>query len=362
MKYSIQPEIRISNIEEIGKYVDYKDNILVLTSKPITEKNNLESVFSNFERNKDRFQFVDDVPDENPFSYISELYGKLNFIPSLIIAVGGGSVIDLAKAISVAANFKELESIFYREKAVEKKYSKVYVFPTTFGTGAELSFGAILFDDAKNIKSGIRGELVQANKVFLDYQLYKSAPRRIKSLAGFDCLTHAIETYLSRKSSELTRYQSVAAINVVFEYLVDAVLDDTNAISRMAIASMLMGANLAYSTTCLPHRLQYVIGPITHTSHSEGLAALYKGYLPYICSMKEGPVKTLSENLNISSDSLVKRVNTLKDRLDVSVSLTDLGIIEKDFQFILANVTGNLSDDPYYKDNISIKEILRLAL
>jgi alcohol dehydrogenase class IV len=236
------------------------------------------------------------------------------------------------------------------------------VFPTTFGTGAELSFGAILFDDSKDIKSGIRGELVQADKVFLDFELYKSAPARIKSLAGYDCLTHAIETYLSLKSSELTRYQSVAAINTVFEYLYDAVTDNSNAISKMAIASMLMGVNLAYSSTCLPHRLQYVIGPMTHTSHAEGLAALYKGYLPYICSMEEGPIIELCEDLNITKDGLEERISNLKNRLDISLSLSDLGIRDKEVQHILDSVTGNLSADPYYKDSSTMEIILNLAL
>ena len=202
MIYNISPEIRISNVESIGEYIDHNDDTLVLTSKPISEKNDLESAFSAFRSNQVGFQYVDDVPDENPFSYIAELYGKLNFTPSVIIAVGGGSVIDLAKAVSVALTFEDLEAIFYKKKAIENKYSKVFVFPTTFGTGAELSFGSILFDDSKNVKSGIRGNLVQATKVFLDYRLYKSAPKRVKSLAGYDCLTHAIETYLSRQSTD----------------------------------------------------------------------------------------------------------------------------------------------------------------
>jgi len=362
MTYNILPEIRITGIGAVREYIDDKDDILVLTSKPIYQENDLESVFSAFKNNQGHFQLIDDIPAENPFSYLVELYEKLYFTPSIIIAIGGGSVIDLAKAMSVAHNFKELESIFYRKKEIEKKYSKVYAFPTTFGTGAELSFGSILFDDTRNIKSGIRGNIIQPTKIFLDFELYKSAPRRIKSLAGFDCLTHAIETYLSRKSNELTRYQSVTAINIVFRYLTDAVLDNSIAVGKMAVASMFMGANLAFSSTCLPHRLQYVIGPLTHTSHSEGLAAIYRGYLPHICSMKKGPINKLCEDLSVSKNTLEENINNLKNRLDISLSLSDLGITGKDVQYIIDNVTGNLSDDPYYQDNHSIETILKLAL
>ncbi len=160
----------------------------------------------------------------------------------------------------------------------------------------------------------------------------------------------------------MTRYQSVAAIKSVFASLEDAVSDDIIAISKMAIASMLMGVNLAYSTTCLPHRLQYVIGPMTHTSHAEGLAAIYKGYLPFICSRKDGPIDSLCEDLKISRDDLAEKIIGLKKRLNISLSLSDLGITEVDIGYILDNVTGNLSDDPYYQGHISINEILKLAI
>ncbi len=166
MTYSISPEIRISDVETIGKYIDPNDDTLVLTSKPISQKNDLESRFSTFNNRKGKFQFIDDVPEENPFSYISDLYEKLSFTPSIIIAIGGGSVIDLAKAVSVASTFKDLKALFYKKKAIEKKYSKVFAFPTTFGTGAELSFGSILFDDSKNVKVEFGENLFKQQKYF----------------------------------------------------------------------------------------------------------------------------------------------------------------------------------------------------
>jgi len=359
--YNIKPEIYTISIKEIISEIMSEDNVMILTTKNTSQKNGLKDIFSKVEQKINKFQFIDDVPAEAPFSYLKKFYQNLNFLPNIIIAIGGGSVLDLAKAVSCASNFEEIEAVFYKKQKLKGKYAKVYACPTTFGTGAEMSFGAILYDDIKNVKGGIRSGLIQADKVIMDFELYKTAPRKIKALSGFDCFTHALETYLSKKSNDIVRYQSLTAINIIFENLERAVNNDHESVKKMAITSMLMGVNLAYSTTCLPHRMQYVIGPMTGTSHAEGLAAIYKGWLFYVKKQNRGPFNEICKSLKISEDKFIEKVNNIKENIEISIGLADLGIVEDDYNYILENLSGNLNADPYYLNGDSVLNILKLA-
>ncbi|MDR0745066.1 MAG: iron-containing alcohol dehydrogenase [Mediterranea sp.] len=358
--YTINSKIFISSFIDVLNSLK-GHSVLILTSPSISRLNGIQKVVEEIFVNSDCFLFIDDVIAENPFSYVSTVYERMNFCPEYIIGIGGGSVIDLAKAISVSSTIEELQEIFYHSKTL-KKYSNVIAIPTTFGTGAETSYGAILYDDEKKIKNGLRGVEVQPNLVYLDFDLYNSASKRIKALAGFDCMTHCVETYVSLKSNDLIRYQAVKSLDTVFCNLEKAVEGDINAVKKMAIGSMMMGFNLAFSSTCMPHRLQYVIGPLTNTSHSEGLAALYKGWIQFISKNKTGPFSDLAKDLRMSTSELKNKIERLKKNLGIDYSLTDFGLNTNDIENILQKVSGNLSADPYYKDMDSVNEFIKLSL
>ena len=308
-----------------------------------------------FSRNNRKSQIPN---NSNKIAYIS--YKKINFNPNVIIAIGGGSTIDLAKAMSVSTSFEQLYENFYNSGKLEK-HAQVIAIPSTFGTGAEVSFGAILYDDFKNKKGGLRGQILQPDIVFLDYKLYHSAPQKIKALSGFDCLTHAIETYISKKSNSITKYQSVNSILTIIKFLENAVSGDELATSKMSITSMMMGINLAYSSTCLPHRIQYIIGPRTKTSHAEGLAALYRGWLPYIKN-RTGEFDELTHELGFKTAEFVDWIFGLQHRMKIDITLGEIGIGTHEISEIADNVSGNLKDDPYYIDKDSIVEILKGAI
>lgn len=282
--------------------------------------------------------------------------------PDTIIAIGGGSILDAAKALSVAFEGRSISDLFYKRVKLPSESIHVVAVPTTAGTGAELSFGSIIYDDVNNIKGGIRGEVLQPNAVLLDVELYKTAPKRLLSEVGFDCLTHAVETYLSVKSDPLTRFQSTMAIKTVFDHLPSAVTGDTRALEKMVIASAMMGINLAYSSTCLPHRIQYVIGPMTGTSHAQGLIALYTGWLSIVSEDKsKSGVDELEKELGGTYD-LYDRVEMLKQELDICYSLSSLGIKEGQLQSISSSVKGSVENDPTYKNIQTINKILTKSL
>ena len=127
---------------------------------------------------------------------------------------------------------------------------------------------------------------------------------------------------------------------------------------KVAISSALMGINLAFSSTCLPHRIQYVIGPHTGTSHAQGLIALYRGWLWHLQELNMPEWSCLADDLNTSPQKFLQKVHNLKTRLDIDYTLSDLGVSYEELGNIASKVTGTLNLDPSYKDKSSIINIL----
>jgi alcohol dehydrogenase class IV len=303
-----------------------------------------------------RLSIYSDVRPDAPIGYLDRIINESSK-PDVIVGIGGGSVIDSCKALSMGWQDRTIAELFYKVKTLPKTNIPVFAVPTTAGTGAELSYGAILYDPHTKKKDGIRGSILQPTLALIDIELYTYAPQHLKAEVGFDCLTHAIETYVSVASSELVKYQSVAAINVILQHLYDATQGSTHALGKVALAAALMGQNLALSSTCLPHRIQYSLGPKTRTSHAKGLIALYKGWLYEIESTEV--FNNLSSDLGYQNTfQFITAINDLKTKLHINYTLSDFGVTETELGIISDDVTGNLQNDPCYESKQTILNIL----
>ena len=130
---------------------------------------------------------------------------------------------------------------------------------------------------------------------------------------------------------------------------------------KVAIVSSMMGINLAFSSTCLPHRIQYVIGPLTGTSHAQGLIALYKGWLRHLKEEKIEELTCLAADLNLELETFLEKIRRLKEDLNIDYDLEYLGVKKDEITKIAEAVSGNVQADPSYQDINSIKNILKLA-
>ena len=276
--------------------------------------------------------------------------------PDCIVAVGGGSTLDLAKAAALVPTSDRLVALFAGER-VEQPGIAVIALPTTAGSGAEVSHGAIVSDPAGARKRGIRGPGVAAREAIVDPELVAGAPASVIAAAGFDAIAHAVETAASRASSALTLQLAATALPRLLEAVprMHAEPGDLAAAGEAAYASMLMGINLANSSTCLPHRLQYPIGGMTGTSHGAGVAALFPAWLSRIVAVAPGSLARLARAAGIAPDDaadedaaarLASNVLALLDRIGMRTSLGSLGIRAEDVPDLVARVEGAVANDP----------------
>jgi alcohol dehydrogenase class IV len=362
--YYIKPVISVGKIgiESLKKFPIGKE-VLIISSKTVSKNYGLHDIFEKLKKESTLYIFNHIRPDA-PFEDLDRVLEELKDVQlDTIIAIGGGSTIDAAKALSIAFGKISYKDIFYGKTQVPNSKIPLIAIPTTAGTGAELSFGAIIYDKENGKKGGIRGEIVQPDFVFIDANLHNGCPTKLKAEVGFDCLTHAIETYISKKSNPIVKNQSINCIKIIFQHLVSACKDNSiYDMEKVAIASSLMGINLAFSSTCLPHRIQYVIGPMTGTSHAQGLIAIYKGWLQYLYNENVDELVDLATDLEMSVVQFLDKVDNLKKELSLNYGIAKLGLCQDHIEKITSMVTGNVQADPSYKDINSIANILKLAL
>jgi alcohol dehydrogenase class IV len=304
------------------------------------------------------------LPGVGPDAPLPELEAALRVLrpakANLILAIGGGSTLDAAKALSVMVNAGDVRELFFgKEKLPECKIPLLAV-PTTAGSGAETSHAAILFDPLTGVKGGLRGGILQPERVVIDTSLYLFAPASLLAESGFDALTHAVETAVSKASNPVVYWQSVAAIRILLEKLPQVVEKRCPyAMNAVALAAMQMGINLANSSTCLPHRIQYALRRRIPVSHASCLVMLYAGWLG-LWRRKQGltAMDELAASLGCTKQGLIEQINMLKLRLGLGQRLTDHGLTVSDLSAISKDVTGRLDLDPLYTDRQTIEEIL----
>jgi len=201
-----------------------------------------------------------------------------------IVAIGGGSCIDTAKAVSVLmTNGGTMTDYFGTGKKITEKPIPVIAIPTTAGTGSEVTKVTVITDIETNIKMMLADASLLPAVAIVDPNLTVSCPKSVTAATGVDALCHAIEAYISRKAHPVTDALALTAIDHIMGSIRTAYEDGTNIEARgeMAIGSMLAGAAFSNASVTLVHGMSRPIGALFHTPHGISNAMLLPGVLEF---------------------------------------------------------------------------------
>lgn len=226
-----------------------------------------------------RFHVFDGVAADPPIEVVaSALEAARQNGCNAVLALGGGSSLDTAKALAV--NMKHDVSLreYGDGRSVEGPISPLYAIPTTAGTGSEATRVAVITDAAKKEKMAIRGDHLTPLISALDPDMLVGIPARIAAETGIDALTHAIEAFVSRNANTVTDVLALGAIEKIGSHLRRFVQDTTDkaAALEMLVASCLAGQAFTNAGLGLVHSIGEVLGSRYHTSHGLSCAL----YLP----------------------------------------------------------------------------------
>lgn len=268
-----------------------------------------------------KVEIYDETIAELPMSCINAATLKArSFNPDVIIGVGGGSCMDIAKLVSLGLTYPATLDNYYGEFKVPGEIISVVAVTTTAGTGSEVTPVAVLDDPSRSTKVGISSPYLIPKIAICDPDLTISCPPRLTAIAGADAMTHAIEAFTAvRKTytSELATEQvfvgknlfsdmhAKTAITSLAKYLKKAVdhPEDIQARSEVMLGSLSAGISFGVAGTAAAHAIQYPIGAMTHTPHGLGVAAI----LPYV--MEFNLPNCISEFCEIASIFGVKNNN-----------------------------------------------------
>ncbi|WP_457754903.1 iron-containing alcohol dehydrogenase family protein [Thermovibrio ammonificans] len=212
-------------------------------------------------------------PDPTVENALLVLNSVSRFKPTLIVAVGGGSPLDVAKAVSVLLeNPGSLESFIGVPEPFEKPGVPLVAVPTTAGSGSEVTPYAVLTDRKKLRKAPLISSYLYPKLAVVDPELTLTLPREVTANSGVDALTHALESYLTQRRTPISSFYSLEATSLLLRYLPKAFGNPNHreARTKVMFASTLAGMAIADAGAGLVHTLAHVVGVLYRLPH--GLA------------------------------------------------------------------------------------------
>jgi alcohol dehydrogenase len=200
--------------------------------------------------------------------------------PDVVIGIGGGSVLDIAKLIAAQLDNEQQLKDYVGIGLLKGRKKKLICVPATAGTGSEASPNAILVDDTDNQKKGIISPFLVPDIVYVDPLLTISVPPQITAATGLDALTHCLEAYTNKFAQPFIDMYAYEGMRLIAANIVTAVKDGSNVIARekVALGSLLGGFCLGPVNTAGVHALSYPLGSMFHLAHGLSNALL----LPYV--------------------------------------------------------------------------------
>ena len=233
----------------------------------------IRQVTDRLERARIEYAVFDDVvPDPPVEKIIAGVKAVLAYAPECMVAIGGGSAIDLSKAIRKFAS------------ELQKDFSpRLIAIPTTSGTGSEVTAFSVISDPSKGAKYPLAEESMIPDEAILDEELVKSVPATITADTGMDVMTHAIEAYVSTNNNEFSAALAEKAVEICGQFLIRSYADanDTHARRKMHIASCLAGLAFNSASLGLNHGMAHQLGAQFHIPHGKANAILLPHIIEY---------------------------------------------------------------------------------
>ena len=325
--------------------------------------------------------FFDVAPDPSLACAKAGAAQMTAFAPDVIIAIGGGSVMDAAKIMWVMYEHPEADFMDMAMRFVDIR-KRVYTFPkmgekayfvavpTTAGTGSEVTPFAVITDETTGVKYPLADYELMPNMAIVDADMMMNAPKGLTAASGIDAVTHALEAYASMMATDYTDGLALRSLKMIFEYLPRAYDNGPNdpvAREKMANAATMAGMSFANAFLGVCHSMAHKLGAFHHLPHGVANALMIDEVLRF--NAAEVPVKmgtfpqydhphTLARYAEVADylgipgstdaeklEGLIAKIDELKKAIGIRDTIQDYGIDEQDFLSRLDEMTEQAFDD-----------------
>ena len=294
----------------------------------------------------------------------------------VVVAVGGGSAIDAAKAIAVLVSNGGTIFDYEGIDRIERPVPPLVAAPTTAGTGADVSQFAVITDTVRGLKATLIGKTLVPDISLTDPRLLVTMPDWLGATTGLDALTHGIEAYVSRAASFLTDQHALSAVSLVGRHLERSVQDPLDAVSRTGMARASLSAGLAFTNAILgaAHAISHQLGGALDLPHGMLNAILLPHVVRFNAATDSHRFRALAAALGVSAaehlpadevgPALADRIRALADAVGAPRTLGDIGVVAGDLPAFARQTLDDacLTTNPRAVDEADITAILLAAL
>ena len=321
--------------------------VLVVTDKSLFDCGVTAKVTDELDKAKIAYSVYSDVkPNPTKANVWDGLRACKDAKADVLVAVGGGSSIDTAKAIGIIMTNPDKEDIVSLEGAVDTKNKSlpIIALPTTAGTAAEVTINYVITDEDREVKMVCVDPHDIPVLAIIDTELMASMPKSIAASTGMDALTHAIEGYITKAHNTMSDMFHMQAIKLIFEYLPAAVNEKApEAIDKMGLAQYIAGMGFSNVGLGIVHSMAHQLGAVYDTPHGLANAILlptvmrFNGEVSYerfreILIALGVDAKDMSKDEVI--DKFVEMIEDLSRKVGITQTVKDTGCKEEDFEML----------------------------
>ena len=293
----------------------------------------------------------------------------------VLIALGGGSVIDAAKGIAIlAANGGDILDYAGVDKAT-MPIPPLVCIPSTSGTGADVSQFCIVTDTNRGTKITILGRALVPDTTVIDPRLLTTMPEWLNAATGLDALTHGIEAFVSLGHNQLTDHHALRAVVMVTENLVSTIERPTEMPARVLMAQAALEAGLAFTNAILgaAHAMSHQVGGLLDLPHGVINGVLLPHVVRFNAEADPAPFATIAACLGIADQrapalesalALADRLQSLARQVGVPRGLADIGVREEDLPRLATTALQDacMSTNPRPADKAQMQALFRAAM
>lgn len=313
-----------------------------------------------------------------------------SFGPDVVVGIGGGSCLDMAKCASLLLTHGGALRDYYGEFKVPGPTLPVIAVPTTAGTGSEATPVAVISDASRTLKVGISSPYLIPAAAICDPDLTITCPPFLTAIAGADALTHAIEAFTAARrgtdpqlaqkhvfigKSVLSDHFALLAIRLLGRSLVRAYTDGTDEAARADVMMGALAAGCAFGTagTAAAHAIQYPVGALTNTPHGLGVATMLPYVMTYNRPASLAEMAEIADALNLSTgggspdekaDAAIAEIIRLFAAIGITPTLAKLGLPEDKLDWTAEQAVGIerlIKNNPRALDLDAMKRLMRAA-
>lgn len=335
-------------LKNIKAITQGKQEIAIFTDKGIAEAGLLDYVLKYLE-DKEVLLF-DELPTEPNCDEVQSIIDKVKKSKfQMILAVGGGSVMDIAKLVSVLLKSEYTVRNLLEDSSLMKKGIETLMIPTTAGTGSEATPNSIVTVPENNLKVGIVGTQMIADYVILDAIMIKKLPLKIAAATGVDAMAHAIECITSKKSNPFSDLFAFEAMDLIINNIVNACKDPSamDAKNAMLLAAFYGGVAITASGTTAVHALSYPLGGKYHIPHGISNAMMLIPVMKFNEPACKDRFAKVYDRVNrnklhhISEEEksqwVINKMEEIVNNLEIPTSLSAYGIGKEDLSELVAS-------------------------